>query len=225
MPWLIFVLAARMLWAMSAHIDKYLIDRCFRRGSVAVLLVFTAVTSLLLALAIWLPRPDTFALPLSSAVLIVGSGALLMGAMYFYLEALQTEEASAVAPWFQAAPLFGDALGYVLAWRSHPGGVDSASWQRFRTGKLPAARVLDLHGQTAQRAFHALVTFLRTAHADRLRCVEIVTGRGSASGVGVLRRELPLWLNLPDIRPLVLAATHPHAANPGSVRLLLRRVR
>jgi len=107
----------------------------------------------------------------------------------------------------------------------HPGGVDGASWQRFRTGKLPAARVLDLHGQTAQRAFHALVAFLRTAHADRLRCVEVVTGRGSTSGVGVLRRELPMWLNLPEIRPMVLAAVHPHRANPGSVRLLLRRVR
>ena len=31
----------------------------------------------------------------------------------------------------------------------------------------------------------------------------------------MLRRELPLWLNLPEIRPLVLAAAHPHAANPG----------
>ena len=44
-------------------------------------------------------------------------------------------------------------------------------------------------------------------------------------GTGVLRRELPLWLNRPDIRPLILAAAHPHAANPGSVRLLLRRAR
>jgi DNA-nicking Smr family endonuclease len=55
--------------------------------------------------------------------------------------------------------------------------------------------------------------------------VEVVTGRGSAGGEGVLRRELPLWLNLPDVRPLVLAAAHPNAANIGSVRLLLRRVR
>jgi DNA-nicking Smr family endonuclease len=107
----------------------------------------------------------------------------------------------------------------------HPGGVDGASWQRFRTGKLPAVRVLDLHGQTAQRAFHSLVAFLRSAHADRLRCVEVITGHGNGSGGGVLRRELPLWLNLPDIRPMVLAAAHPHAANPGAVRLLLRRVR
>jgi DNA-nicking Smr family endonuclease len=107
---------------------------------------------------------------------------------------------------------------------TQPGGVDTATWQRLRTGKLRGARVLDLHGQTAQRAYHALVAFLRTAHADRLRCVEVVTGRGSLEG-GVLRRELPLWLNLPEIRPLVLAASHPHAANPGSVRLLLRRPR
>ena len=122
---------------------------------------------------------------------------------------------------------------------AQPGGVDNATWQRLRTGKLRGARVLDLHGQTAQRAYHALVAFLRTAHADRLRCVEVVTGRGSRgpatgfghhsggdpAGGGVIRRELPLWLNLPEIRPLVLAATHPHAANPGSVRLLLRRPR
>lgn len=120
-----------------------------------------------------------------------------------------------------------------------PAGVDKATWQRFRTGKLAAARKLDLHGMTAQRAFHALAGFLRAAHADHVRCVEVVTGRGSAigrkdgtsdgtgngEGIGVIRREFPSWLNRPDIRPLVLGAAHPHAANPGSVRLLLRRVR
>jgi DNA-nicking Smr family endonuclease len=108
---------------------------------------------------------------------------------------------------------------------AQPAGVDSATWQKFRTGKLAAARTLDLHGRTAQRAFHALVAFLRTAHADRLRCVEVITGRGAGEAGGVLRREFPIWLNLPDIRPLILAAAHPHAANPGSVRLLLRRIR
>lgn len=116
-----------------------------------------------------------------------------------------------------------------LAIGAAPGGVDRATWQRFRTGKLPPARTLDLHGMTAQRAFHALTGFLRAAHAERLRCVEIVTGRGGAGesgeGTGVIRREFPLWLNRPDIRPLVLGAAHPHAANPGAVRLLLRRIR
>ena len=84
-------------------------------------------------------------------------------------------------------------------------------------------RTLDLHGRTAQHAFHALQAFLHRAHADRVRCVEVITGRGTGEGGGVIRRELPLWLNLPPLRPLVLAVTHPHAANVGSVRLLLRK--
>lgn len=108
---------------------------------------------------------------------------------------------------------------------AEPAGLDRASWQRFRGGKVVAARRLDLHGMTTQHAFRALTAFLRTAHADRLRCVEVITGRGSSEGAGTIRREFPLWLNLPDIRGMILAASHPHAANPGSVRILLRRPR
>ncbi len=106
-----------------------------------------------------------------------------------------------------------------------PAGVDNATWARLQGGKLPVARTLDLHGRTAERAFHTLVAFLHRAHADRLRCVEVITGRGSGETGGVLRREFPLWLNLAELRGLVLAAAHPHPGNVGSVRLLLRRPR
>ncbi len=106
-----------------------------------------------------------------------------------------------------------------------PGGLDRASWQRFRTGRTEPTRKLDLHGRTAQRAYNALHAFLHAAQADGVRCVEIVTGRGSGETGGVLRRELPMWLNSPALRPLVLAASHPHPANSGAVRLLLRRPR
>jgi DNA-nicking Smr family endonuclease len=115
--------------------------------------------------------------------------------------------------------------GHVIVTGQQPAGLDSATWSRFRTGKLVAARTLDLHGKTAQGAFHALERFLLTAHAEQVRCVEIVTGRGSGENGGVIRRELPLWLNLPSLRPFILAASHPHPRNPGSTRLLLRRPR
>ena len=107
----------------------------------------------------------------------------------------------------------------------HPPGVDRATWERFRSNKLPATRTLDLHGRTAAAAFRALHGFLGHAHAEGARCVEVITGRGAGEAGGVIRREFPLWLNLPELRPFVLAAAHPHAANPGSVRLLLRRTR
>jgi DNA-nicking Smr family endonuclease len=106
-----------------------------------------------------------------------------------------------------------------------PGGIDKASWQRLRSGKLVPARTLDLHGRTAQRAFDALHAFLHSAQAEGVRCVEVITGRGVAEGTGVIRRELPHWLNQPGLRGLVLGAAYPHAANPGAVRLLLRRPR
>ncbi len=116
----------------------------------------------------------------------------------------------------QAAPLeVGD----------QPGGLDRATWQRLRAGKLATERTLDLHGMTVQSAYQALVSFLRGAHAQRLRCVEVITGRGTGETGGAIRRELPHWLNRPDLRPLVLGAAHPHAQNQGSVRLLLRRAR
>jgi DNA-nicking Smr family endonuclease len=106
-----------------------------------------------------------------------------------------------------------------------PSGLDGSTWTRFRTGRVVPERRLDLHGRTAQHAYHALHDFLHRAHADKVRCVEVITGRGAGETGGVLRRELPVWLNLPALRPMVLAATHPHAGNPGAVRLLLRRTR
>lgn len=103
-------------------------------------------------------------------------------------------------------------------------GLDSASWERLRRGRMRPQRVLDLHGRTVQTAFMAFEHFIAAARADGIRCVEIVTGRGAGEG-GALRRELPLWLNLPQMRGYILAATHPHRANVGAVVLLLRRVR
>lgn len=116
------------------------------------------------------------------------------------------------------APLPGLAVG------EHPPGVDAATWRRLRSGRLASPRRLDLHGYTAQRAHAALAHFLRLAHAEHIRCVEIITGRGGPEG-GVLRRELPHWLNAPELRPLVLALAHPHRGNEGAVRVLLRRPR
>jgi DNA-nicking Smr family endonuclease len=101
-----------------------------------------------------------------------------------------------------------------------PPGLDKASWQKFRSGASRASKVLDLHGMTAARAHHATLHFIQSAYAEQIRVVEIVTGKGE-----VLLRELPHWLNAPQLRPMILALAHPHAANTGSVRILLRRIR
>ena len=107
---------------------------------------------------------------------------------------------------------------------AQPSGIDAKRWRDLRRGTTRPERKLDLHGMTAAVAHHAVENFLRTAQAEGSRVVCIVTGRGSGEG-GVLKRELPHWLNAPHLRPLILGAAHPHRANAGAVHLLLRRAK
>ncbi len=106
-----------------------------------------------------------------------------------------------------------------------PPGLDDRRWRELRRGRIRPERTLDLHGRRAQDAHAAVQAFLADAFADGLRCVAVITGRGSSREGGVLRRELPHWLNAPDLRRILLGAAHPHSANTGAVHLLLRRRR
>jgi DNA-nicking Smr family endonuclease len=103
-----------------------------------------------------------------------------------------------------------------------PGGLDAASWSRLRTGQMRPQLRLDLHGMTLEAAFYAVRRAVIEGRGRGLRCIEIVTGHGRRTGGGVIYRELPHWLNLPALRPSVLAATHP-GDNPGATLVLLRR--
>jgi DNA-nicking Smr family endonuclease len=107
-----------------------------------------------------------------------------------------------------------------LALNAAPAGLDKSSWKNFYAGKTKIEARLDLHGHTAARAHHKVQHFLEQAYGSGMRNVEIITGKGE-----ILARELPHWLNAPTLRPFILALAHPHAANTGSVRILLRRRR
>jgi drug/metabolite transporter (DMT)-like permease len=112
--WLLFAFSGPVLWAISTHIDKYLVEKYFRHSSVAVLLVFTSLIGIVMLPFIWWYQPHVLDFSAVSIAVIMASGILSIGSMLFYLQALQTEEASAVAPWFQASPLFGYFLAYLF---------------------------------------------------------------------------------------------------------------
>ena len=110
MSWLLFALCGPVLWAISTHLDKYLVERFFKKSDVAVLLIFTAFIGVPTLPFIAVSVPTIASPGLSGIALIVLSGILYMGAMLFYLRALQSEEASVVAPFFQAVPCSDTAL-------------------------------------------------------------------------------------------------------------------
>ncbi len=114
MSWVFFAFSGPVLWAVSVHLDKYLVERFFKHSDVAVLLLFTAWVGVLLLPFIWLYQPTVTSPGTGSIALIILSGILYMGALLLYLQALQSEEASVVAPFFQASPLFGYGLAYAV---------------------------------------------------------------------------------------------------------------
>ena len=47
MSWLVFAFSGPVLWAISTHLDKYLVERFFKHSDVALLLLFTAFIGVL----------------------------------------------------------------------------------------------------------------------------------------------------------------------------------
>lgn len=96
---------------------------------------------------------------------------------------------------------------------------------------MRADRSLDLHGLTQAEAHSRLTGFLRSAQATGHSLVLVITGQGGFAGLagerGVLRRVVPLWLRLPQMRGIVLGFEEagPRQGGAGALYVRLRRLR
>lgn len=99
--------------------------------------------------------------------------------------------------------------------------------QQIARGRTAIDARIDLHGMTQAQAHAALVRFVRRAQADGAKFALVVTGKGSrsadvASERGVLRRQVPLWLQLPELRDAVAGFEEAHVAHGGEGALYVR---
>lgn len=85
---------------------------------------------------------------------------------------------------------------------------------------------LDLHGMTQTRAHRALASFLHGAQANGMTFVLVITGKGRTIGPeserGILRRQVPQWLSLPEFRSLVVGFEEAHIGHGGEGALYVR---
>jgi DNA-nicking Smr family endonuclease len=105
--------------------------------------------------------------------------------------------------------------------------LDRRYKQRLARGHEPIDARLDLHGRTQAQAYAALLRFVRRAQDDGARFVLVITGKGSVGGVGrsergVLNRQVPLWLALPQFRHHVSAFGPAHLRHGGEGALYVR---
>lgn len=106
--------------------------------------------------------------------------------------------------------------------------VDRRTAQKLKKGRFPVDVTLDLHGLTQAAAHSRLREVLLGAHARRLRCVLVITGKGkSGAGAGVIKRSVPEWLHESALRAIVLRTetAQPEHGGSGALYVLLRRQR
>ncbi len=101
--------------------------------------------------------------------------------------------------------------------------------QKLKRGVTDIEGRLDLHGLTQAEAHMVLQRFLRQAQARDARVVLVITGKGGAAGEGrgVLKRQVPLWLEGAELRALVIgfeSAGHGHGGE-GALYVRVRRGR
>lgn len=106
--------------------------------------------------------------------------------------------------------------------------LDRRTADRLRRGQLAIEARLDLHGMTQAAAQDALTGFLSRAADRGLRCVLVITGKGNFSQQGgVLKRQVPRWLNMPPLRARIvaIAEAQPRHGGAGALYVLLKRRR
>ena len=216
MNWLLLAFLGPVLWAVSTHIDKYLVERFFKDSGVGALLIFTALIGLV-GLPIIAAFVDVAALGATGIVVTAFSGLLYMTAIYFYLRALQQEEASVIAPLFQTSTLFTYVIAFfVLHEKPTPlrlvGGLLMmasaivASYEPGRRIRFKLGIVLPLLGCTATLAASA-VMFKFFAVKDAFWPVTFWSFAGQAVFGVVL-------LSIPHVRSQFLGM---FAKSPGAV--------
>lgn len=104
--------------------------------------------------------------------------------------------------------------------------IDHRTMTKIRRGRLEVDAKLDLHGMRQAEAQRALVGFLRRAQAEGSRVVIVVTGKGlTRDDSGVLRRVVPMWLESPTLRDLVIGfgSAARHHGGEGALYVRIRR--
>jgi DNA-nicking Smr family endonuclease len=115
------------------------------------------------------------------------------------------------------APTLPDLLGQA------PLRMDAGTHARMTRGKLQPEARIDLHGMTLSEAHPELIRFILNAHGAGLRLVLVITGKGKRredtgpipQRVGALRHQVPHWLHLPPLGPVVLQVSEAHLKHGG----------
>ncbi len=97
--------------------------------------------------------------------------------------------------------------------------------QKLRRGRAGIDARVDLHGDTQAQAHDRLLRFLHVSQDKGAALVLVITGKGGKPGSGergVLKRQVPIWLGLPEFRGYVIGFDTASIAHGGEGALYVR---
>jgi len=100
--------------------------------------------------------------------------------------------------------------------------IDRRMKQKLARGATSIDGRIDLHGLTQADAHAVLARFLRAAQSRGAKLVLVITGKGGGEGRGVLRRQVPLWLEGVEFRSLVIGFDAAGLGHGGEGALYVR---
>lgn len=118
---------------------------------------------------------------------------------------------------------------------------DRKKARKIRSGQVDIEARIDLHGMRQDEAHAALIRFLHRCQSKEQRWVLVITGKGKIADRdpdapfdmtvqrerGVLKRNVPRWLDEPELRPLVVSYTTAaiQHGGEGALYIHLRKAR
>ncbi|HSR79653.1 MAG TPA: Smr/MutS family protein, partial [Hyphomicrobiaceae bacterium] len=134
------------------------------------------------------------------------------------------------------SPPSGAGLAQPTRPRASPplANFDRRKARQIASGKAEVDARIDLHGLDQREAYLRLRGFLANAHARGDRLVLVITGKGGGEALdrlgelagerrrGVLRRNLPQWLEEPQFREMVSSFTQASARHGGAGALYVQ---
>jgi DNA-nicking Smr family endonuclease len=99
--------------------------------------------------------------------------------------------------------------------------VSLHSYTLFKKGKIKPDGIIDLHGYSLKIGKVKLESYLLKSYENNLRNILVVTGKG-LNNLGVLKKEVPIWLDHKEIKKLLISYETAPNSFGGSGALLVR---
>lgn len=112
--WFLIALVGPLMYALTNHIDKILLEKYFKEGGAGTLILFSSLASVLALPLLFFMDTSVFSIEATSVIWLTVVGILNVLVLWCFFLALKNEEASVTVVFYQLVPVFGYVLGFFI---------------------------------------------------------------------------------------------------------------